>query len=190
MAVNCCVVPLRRFEFAGATAIDTSVGGETVNATPLPATPETVTTTFPVVAPVGTGTTILVALQLVGVPAVPLNFIVLLPCVDPNVVPVTVTDAPTHADVGEMLLMFGTTVKLVPQLATPDTVTTTFPVVAPFGTGTWMLLEFQLVGVPVTPLNCTVLVPWDDPKFLPAIVTEAPTGPEVGDKLVMLGPAA
>ena len=39
----------------------------TVNITPLLATPPTVTTTFPVVAPLGTGTTIIVALQLVGV---------------------------------------------------------------------------------------------------------------------------
>jgi hypothetical protein len=154
------------------------------------ATPETVTTTFPVVAPVGTGTTMLVALQLVGVPAVPLNFTVLLPCVDPNVVPVTVMDAPTTPYVGDRLVIFGATVKLIPLLAAPDTVTTTFPVVAPLGTGTWILVELQLVGVPVVPLNCTVLVPWDDPKFLPVIVTEAPTGPEVGDKLVILGPAA
>ena len=45
----------------------------TVNATPLLATPDTVTTTFPVVAPAGTGATMLLALQLVGVAAVPLN---------------------------------------------------------------------------------------------------------------------
>jgi len=89
-----------------------------------------------------------------------------------------------------MLLMFGATVKLIPLLAAPDTVTTTFPVVAPLGTGTLILVELQLVGVPVAPLNCTVLVPWADPKFLPVIVTKAPTGPEVGDKLVILGPAA
>jgi len=164
--------------------------GSTVKATPALETPLTVTTTFPVVAPVGTGTTMLVALQLAGVPAVPLNFTVLVPCVDPNVVPVTVTDAPTAPDVGDRLVMFGTTVKLTPLLAAPDTVTTTFPVVAPLGTGTTMLVALQLVGVPVVPLNCTVLVPWGDPKFLPVIVTEVPTGPEVGDKLVILGPAA
>ena len=45
----------------------------TVKLTPLLATPPTVTTTFPVVAPAGTGATMLVALQLVGVAAVPLN---------------------------------------------------------------------------------------------------------------------
>lgn len=49
----------------------------TVKDTPLLATPPTVTTTLPVVAPVGTGATMLVALQVVGVVAVPLNVTVL-----------------------------------------------------------------------------------------------------------------
>ena len=46
---------------------------------PLLACPPTVTTTLPVVAPVGTGATIEVALQLVGVATVPLKVTVLLP---------------------------------------------------------------------------------------------------------------
>ena len=50
----------------------------TVNNTALLAAPFTVTTTLPVVAPAGTGTTMLAALQLVGVAAVPLNVTVLL----------------------------------------------------------------------------------------------------------------
>jgi hypothetical protein len=50
-----------------------------VKLTPLLAAPATVTTTFPVVAPVGTGTTMEVAVQFVGVAAVPLNVRVLLP---------------------------------------------------------------------------------------------------------------
>jgi len=36
-------------------------------------------------------------------------------------------------------------------------------------------------------LNVTVLVPCEAPKFAPVIVTLAPTNPEVGFKLVMLG---
>ena len=56
-----------------------TAGAETVNDTPLLDTPLTVTTTLPVVAPVGTGATIDVALQLVGVAAVPLKVTVLLP---------------------------------------------------------------------------------------------------------------
>jgi hypothetical protein len=71
------------------------------------------------------------------------------------------------------------TVKFTPLLATPPTVTTTFPVVAPVGTGTTMLVGPQLVGVPAVPLNVTVLVPCVAPKFVPVIVTDVPTGPDV-----------
>jgi hypothetical protein len=45
---------------------------------PLLATPLTVIMTLPVVAPAGTGTAMLLALQLVGVAGVPLNVTVLL----------------------------------------------------------------------------------------------------------------
>jgi hypothetical protein len=51
------------------------------------------------------------------------------------------------------------TVNLTLLLATPPTVTMTFPVVAPVGTGTAMLVVLQLVGVATTPLNVTVLPP-------------------------------
>lgn len=93
----------------------------TVNVAPLLGTLDTVTTTLPVVAPVGTGATILVPLQLVGVAVVPLNFTVLVPCVAPKFVPVIVTDVPTEPDVGERLVMLGVgnTVKDLPLLSTP-----------------------------------------------------------------------
>ena len=166
--------------------------GRTVKLTPLLFTPLAYTTTLPVVAPDGTGTTMLVALQLVGVAVVPLNFTVLEPWLDPKFDPAMVTDAPTAPVVGERLVMLGagTTVKLTPLLALPETVTTTFPVVAPVGTVATMLVELQLVGVAVVPLNFTVPEPWLDPKFDPVMVTEAPTAPEVGERLVMDGPAA
>src|SRR5436853_342063 len=48
--------------------------GKTVKLEPLLSTPLACTTTLPVVAPVGTGTPMLVAVQLVGVAVVPLNF--------------------------------------------------------------------------------------------------------------------
>jgi hypothetical protein len=76
------------------------------------------------------------------------------------------------------------TVKATPLLATPFTVTTTFPVVAPVGTDVAMLVALQLVVVAAAPLNVTVPV---DPRFVPVIVTAVPTDPEVGDRLVMLG---
>src|SRR5271167_1301222 len=155
----------------------------TVKLTPLLATPPTVTTTFPVVAPLGTGTVILVPVQLVGVAATPLNLTVLVPFVDPKFVPVIVTDVPAGPVVGLRLVIAGAdavTVQLTPLLATPPTVTTTFPVVAPLGTGTVILVAVQPVGVAATPLNFTVLVPCVDPKFVPVIVTDVPAGPVVG----------
>jgi hypothetical protein len=51
----------------------------TVKPDPLEATPPTVTTTSPVVAPLGTGATIEAALQFVGVAEVPANVTVLVP---------------------------------------------------------------------------------------------------------------
>jgi hypothetical protein len=114
----------------------------------------------------------------------------LVPCVAPKFAPVIVTVVPISPDVGFKLAMLGAgvvTVKLTPLLATPPTVTTTFPVVVPAGTGATMLVALQLVGVAVVPLNFTVLVPWVAPKFAPAIVTGVPTTPDVGFKLVMFG---
>ena len=75
-------------------------GTVTVNGEALLAKPPIVTTTLPVVAPAGTGTTTLVSAQLVGVAAVPLNVTVLVPCVAPKVVPVIVTAVPIGPLVG------------------------------------------------------------------------------------------
>lgn len=152
--------------------------------TPLLATAFTATTTLPVVAPVGTGTTMLVGPQLLGVEVVPLNFTVLVPCVDPKFIPVIVTDAPTAPELIERVVMLGVSVNVTPLLDRLLTVTTTEPVVAPLGTGATMLVVLQLVGVAVVPLKVTVPV---DPKLVPVIVTEVPTTPEAGERLVMLG---
>src|SRR5205085_676136 len=153
------------------------------------ASPPTVTTTLPVVAPDGTGTTTLVADQLVGVAAVPLKVTVLLPCVAPKPVPAIVTAVVTGPLVGDRLVIVGGTMTVndMPLLARPPAVTTTFPVVAPAGTGTTMLVADQVVGVAATPLNVTVLVPLVAPKLLPAIVTAVATAPVVGDRLVIVG---
>src|SRR6266480_4022116 len=161
----------------------------TVKLMPLLETPLAFTTTFPVVAPLGTCTTMLVALQLAGGASVSLNVTVLVPCAAPKFVPVIVTEVPTTPEVTDKLLMLGagTTVKLTPLLAAPATVTTTFPVVAPAGTGTPMANELQLVGVVGVPLKATVLEPWLVPKFVPSMVTAAPTAPVVGDRLVIPG---
>jgi hypothetical protein len=103
----------------------------------------------------------LVEPQLVTAAVVPLK--VTVP-VDPKLAPVIVTPVPTFPDIGFRLLIEGpepdvVTVNLMPLLATPFTVTTTFPVVAPEGTEVAMLAALQLVAVAVFPLNVTVLVP-------------------------------
>ncbi len=163
--------------------------GSTVKVTPLLALPPTVTTTFPVVAPVGTDVTIDVALQLVAVAVVPLNFTVLVPWVEPKFSPAMVTWAPTAPDVVDKLLMLGNTVKATPLLSTPLACTTIFPVVAPVGTVTLIEVALQVVTVAAVPLNLTVLDPCVEPKFVPVTVTNAPTAPDVADRLVMLGAA-
>jgi hypothetical protein len=140
-----------------------------VKLTPLLASPLTVTTTFPVVAPAGTGTATLVALQLVGVVVVPLKVTMLVPCVAPKFIPVMITEVPTKPEDGLRLLMNGdgnVTVKITWLLATAFTTShsRSFPIGAPAGTGTVMLVSLQLVGVPVMPANDTVLAPCDTPK--------------------------
>ncbi len=169
------------------------LGGTTiVKFTPLLARPPTVTTTLPVVAPAGTGTAMLVALQLAWAAVVPLNVTALVPCEVPKFAPAIVTDVPTVPEFGAKLVMLGgtRTVKLTPLLDTPATVTTTLPVVALVGTGTAMPVALQLVGIAVVPLNVTALDPWVAPKFEPVMTTAVPTTPEVGFKFEIVGPEA
>src|SRR5882724_6873025 len=158
------------------------------------ATPPTVTTTGTVTSSSGavppTVTTILVALQLETDPGFPPKVMLLVPCVLPKLLPVIVSKVSIDPLLGFIMVICGgadATIKLTPLLAVPPTVTTTLPVVAPVGTGTTMLVALQLVGVAVVPLNFTVLVPCVLPKFAPLILTEVPTEPEVGFKLVMVG---
>ena len=112
---------------------------------------------------------------------------------DPKFDPLIVTGVPTLPDVGDrvVILGVGTTVKLTPLLLVKFTFTTTLPVVAPLGTGTviLVLLQFEVGDTVPTdvPLKVTVLVPCVDPKFVPVIVTEAPTAPDMGNKLLMVG---
>jgi len=79
--------------------------------------PLTVTTTLPVVASAGTGTTMLPVPQLVGVAVVPLKVTVLVPCVVPKVVPLIVTDVPTGPEVVDRLVMCGVTANETALLA-------------------------------------------------------------------------
>src|SRR6267154_6007135 len=101
-----------------------------------------------------------------------------------------ITDAPTAPEEAERLVMLGagTTVKFDPALVTPPAaVTTTLPVVVPAGTVAVMLEEPQVPIVAVFPLNFTLPLPCDGPKVVPLTVIKAPTAPELGDKLLILG---
>src|SRR2546430_14079034 len=82
--------------------------GATVKGEPLLAVPNTFTTTLPVVAPTGTVTVMLVALQaLAAAAAVPLKVTVLDPCAAPKLAPVMVIDAPSAPAFWLRLVMVG-----------------------------------------------------------------------------------
>lgn len=136
-------------------------GEVTVKGTPLLATVPTVTTTLPVVAPLGTGTVILVSLQFVGVPAIPLNVTVPEPCVAPKLDPAILTIVPNGPEVGFRLEMAGVTRKFAELLLKPATVTTIAaePGDAPFGTEKTIVVAFQLVAATAMPAKVIVLAP-------------------------------
>ena len=159
----------------------------TVKGTPLLASPPTVTTTLPVVAPAGTVTVIEVALQPVGVAAVPLKVTVLLPCIAPKLVPLISTVVPSGPATGLNEPIAGVTVKDAPPLGVPSTVTTTGPVVAPAGTVTEIEVSLQSLAVAPVPLKVTVLVACAAPKLVPVISTVVPSGPESGLRLPIAG---
>jgi len=94
-------------------------GTVTVKVKPLLTCPPTVATTLPVLAPLGTGTAMLVALQLVGVALTPPKVTVLAPCVAPKFAPLIVTEVPTGPDDGFKPVMLGAgtvTVNVTPLL--------------------------------------------------------------------------
>lgn len=175
----------------GATLVIAGAG-VTVNVTPLLATPPAaVTTTLPVVAPVGTVTTMVVGLQLLTAAVVAPNFTLPLPCVGPKLAPEIVITEPMAPVFGARLTMLGAgvTVKVTPLLACPPTVTTTGPVVAPVGTGAVIEVALQAVGVEATPLKVTLLLPCASRKFVPAMTTEVLTAPVLGVRLLSVGAA-
>jgi hypothetical protein len=164
-------------------------GAGTVNDVLLLATPVAVVTTrLPLVASAGTLALMLVLLHEVTVAVVPLNFTV--PVELPKLLPLMVTGVPAVPDSGvtELTTGGGTTVNVMPLLETPFAVTTTGPVVAPAGTGTTIEVSLQLEAVAAVPLKLTV--PAAMPNAVPEIVTDVPTAPAVGTKLLMFGAVA
>src|SRR5579864_2485221 len=127
----------------------------------------------------------LVLLQLEMVVAAPLK--VTVPALGPKLLPEIVTWVPGAPPVGLTLLMEGAfTVKATPLLATLLTVTTTLllPAAKPPGTTAVMLVALQEFTAAAVPPTVTLLDPCVEPKFVPVIVTDAPSGPDVGDKLL------
>ena len=119
----------------------------------------------PPVAMAGTSTVILVGVQmLAGAVGVLLKVTVLVPCEEPKFVPVIVTGVVTGPDAGFRFVMAGggdVTVKFIPLLGRPPTVTTTLALpVAIAGTSTVMLVGVQmLAGAVGVLLKVTVLEP-------------------------------
>jgi len=163
----------------------------TVNASDLDHIPPCCTRALPEAEFDATVATTWVSLQLTTVPYVLPSHTAPEPRADPKLEPEIVTCVPGFAVIGETLVMLGgiVTVNAAPLLGTPFTVTTTFPVLAPFGTVTVIAVSLQLNAEPASaPLNVTVLSLCTEPKLLPAILTTAPTEPEFGEILAMLGP--
>ena len=126
--------------------------------------PAAVTTTGPVLAPMGTGTVIWESLQLLGEATVPLKVTVPEPWARPKVVPVMDTVEPTGAEDGDKLMMFGTTVKFTLLLFIPPTAMSNGPVLEPVGIGTVICVLPQLEVVAAVPLKVIVLLPCVVPK--------------------------
>lgn len=179
--MNWSAPPFRIEMVAGVIMSEANVGAVTVKLAPLLGTPSRVTTTFPLVAPMGTEAVMLVELQPEVVAPTPLKVTALPPCDAPKPAPVIVTDVVTGPDVGDRLEITGggRTVKFRPLLFVLATETTRFPVVAPDGTVTEMLEAPQLDTGATVPLKLTVLLPCVAPKPVPVSVTGAPTGPEL-----------
>ncbi len=161
-------------------------GGITVKMPVLVAVPFAVTTrTGPGVAPAGTIAVISVEDTTVNTAAVPLNVTAFTLM---KFVPMIVTEVPTGPEVGENEAMVGVvTVKMLGLEAVPlGVVTRMNPVVAPAGTVAVMRVEDLTVKDAGVELKVTAVAP---EKFVPVIVTEVPTGPEVGENEVIVGTA-
>ena len=147
------------------------------------------TTTFPVVAPAGTGTTMLVADHVVGVADGAVEVTVLVPLVAPKLVPVIVTDVPTGPLVGARLVMLGAGHHGERDAVAGDAADGDDDVP---GGRAGRDRHHDARGRPRRRRGCraverAVLVPLVAPKFVPVIVTDVPTGPLVGTRLVTLG---
>lgn len=147
-------------------------------------TPFTVTEIFPEVAPSGTVTVMLDAVEAVVIAGTPLKLTILSDGVVLKFVPSIVIVVPTVAldGLNEVMVGDGSTTKFVELCTvTPLTVTETFPVVAPAGTVVVILVEERAVITAGLLLKKdTWLLPGIGLKFTPLMVTTAPTAPLEG----------
>lgn len=149
--------------------------------------PLTFTVIGPEVAPAGTLVAILVVVDELNVANVPLNATdgVVLKCV-----PVIVTGVPTAPPTGVKLVTVGddNTVKLLAlETVTPLTVTEILPVVATAGTLAVIVVVVDASTVAVVLLNFTMLLAGVVLKFVPVIVTIAPSAPLVAVNVLIVG---
>ena len=147
--------------------------------------PGVVRLSLPFTAKGGTVTVTLVALCTVNaLAATPLKLTAVVPV---RLVPVMVTCEPIGPAVGEKPVMVGpgwvtvNAVLLVAVLVAEPTVIT--PVPAPLGTVATILASLAMVKAAFVPLNFTPVAALSP---LPAMLTCVPTGPETGEKPLML----
>jgi len=166
-------------------------GGRMVKLVLLLATcPPTFIVIGPVLAPLGTATLSCVDVAPEKTDAdSPLIVTLSFAAIVLKLVPLIWTASPAEPEVGLKLVIVGAgTVKLDPLVpVSPPTVTESVPVVAPLGTVATSFVVVALVIVAVTPLNFTVSLAAVALKLLPLIVTDVPTTPLVGLKLVIDG---
>ena len=182
------VVPICVFTEPGATEIEKS-GETTVNRSPLLVRPPTVTTTLPVVAPLGTVTVMLVVLHALAAPAeTPLNVTVLLPwlvpkldpemmSVEPETPEFTLRPAMTGAGIAVMVRLNGMEWLRFPLM--PCTVSATVPADELAGTTSetcaeaFALIDREQDGEQVVPDGNPPIVTETDPEkpFVPVIET-------------------
>lgn len=156
-------------------AMEVMFGVNAENGTALLVREPLVTTTFPLVRPLGAKTTIKPSDQVVTMADAPLN--VTPPETLPKFAPAMVTVVPGIPLAGLSDVMVGAgTVNATPLLSTPEAVTTTFPILATRGTEVVMLVAEKPEIVAATPLNLTKGVV--APKLAPVMVTGVPAAPD------------
>jgi hypothetical protein len=144
------------------------------------------TVTGPVTAPTGTLAVIVVSETTVkSVDMLPM----LTQWAPVKPVPVIVTGVPTGPDEGENAEIVGTTMNDPELVAVPAGVlTATGPSVAPLGTVAVIVVSETTVNwVVIVPLNCVKRTAVAPVKPVPVMVTEAPTGPDEGEIVEIVG---